>query len=34
MILTVTEKQFSNMQILLGEMKTDVINTDERIISI
>lgn len=32
MLLNVTEKQFSSMQILLGESKTDVLNSDERIV--
>lgn len=30
--LSVTEKQFSTMKILLGDIETDVINSDERII--
>lgn len=34
MVLTVTEKQFSNMQILLGEVISNIINTEERIISV
>lgn len=32
MILTVTEKQFSQIQIIVGENKTDVITTDERLV--
>lgn len=32
--LTVTEKQFASMKFLLGEYKTDVIETDERIIEL
>lgn len=31
-ILTVTEKQYSRMETITGEMKEDVINTDERLI--
>lgn len=31
-ILSVTEKQFSQMDIIVGESKTDVITTDERIV--
>lgn len=34
MLLTVTEKQFSSLEILAGEVKTDVINTDSRIIKL
>lgn len=34
MVLTVTEKQFSNILIMLGDSITDVINTDERVISL
>ncbi len=30
--LSVTEKQFSTMKILLGDIETDVINSDERVI--
>ena len=30
MSLTVTEKQFASMDILLGDFKTDVLTTDER----
>ena len=33
-ILTVTEKQFSKMEILCGKCKTDVINSDERLLII
>lgn len=32
MVLNVTEKQFSQMEILLGENKTDIITTDERVV--
>lgn len=31
-ILSVTEKQFSKMEIISGKSNTDVINTDERLI--
>ena len=31
-ILTVTEKQFSKMEILCGKSNTDVINSDERLL--
>ncbi len=31
-ILTVTEKQFSKMEAVVGEIKSDVIATDERVI--
>lgn len=34
MALTVTEKQFAGMEILLGHSKTDVITTDDRIITL
>ncbi len=34
MLLNVTEKQFSTMQILLGTSKTDVLITDERIVNL
>ena len=30
-VLVVTEKQFAAMEFLLGENKTDVVNTDERV---
>lgn len=30
--LTITEKQFSSMEILLGESKSDVVTTDERLL--
>ena len=33
-ILTITEKQFANIELLLGEGKTDVINNDERVIEL
>ena len=32
MILTVTEKQFAQMDILVGEVTTDIITSDERLI--
>ena len=32
LVLTITEKQFSQIEVLLGENKTDVITTDDRII--
>ena len=31
-ILTVTEKQFSKMEMLCGESNTDIVNSDERLI--
>lgn len=31
-ILTVTEKQFANMKYLIGEYKTGVIDSDERLV--
>lgn len=31
-ILSVTEKQFSKMELLSGKVDTDVINTDERLL--
>ncbi len=31
-ILSVTEKQFSRMDIVVGEVKSDVISTDDRVI--
>lgn len=34
MALTVTEKQFSSMKILLGNSNTDVITTDDRIVEL
>ena len=34
MILVITEKQFSNMSILLGEATTDIINNVDRIITL
>lgn len=33
-VLTITEKQFSEMEMLLGERPYDVIDTDERIIEL
>lgn len=32
MVLTVTEKQYSKMEIITGEYHTDLIDTDERLI--
>ena len=32
MLLNVTEKQFSSMQLLVGECKTDVLSSDDRIV--
>ena len=34
MVLTVTEKQYSSMKIILGDIQTDVITSDERVIII
>lgn len=34
LILTVTEKQFSKMEMLCGKCSTDVINSDERLLII
>lgn len=31
-MLTVTEKQFSKMEYILGESKNDILNTDERLV--
>ncbi len=31
-VLTVTEKQFSRMEIVVGEVKSDVVANDERVI--
>ncbi len=31
-ILSVTEKQFSRMEIVVGEIKSDVVTSDERVI--
>lgn len=33
-VVAVTEKQFSDMEIIVGDFKTDVINTTERIVVI
>ena len=33
-ILQITEKQFSEMKIVLGEFNTDVLNTDERCVEL
>ena len=33
-ILTVTEKQFAKMEILCGKCKTDIVNSDERLLII
>lgn len=32
MVLSVTEKQFAQMEIIIGENKIDVITTDERVV--
>lgn len=34
MSLTITEKQFSTLKVITGEIKTDVINSDSRILSL
>lgn len=34
MVLSITEKQFANINVLLGENSTDVINSDERVIEL
>ena len=34
MVMTITEKQFSSMQYLLGGYETDIIETDARIIEL
>ena len=31
-VLTLTEKQFSKMKIIVGETKTDVLDSDERLV--
>ena len=31
-VLTVTEKQFSKMEYLVGELKSEVLDTDERLV--
>ena len=33
-LLTITERQFANIDFLLGEFKTDIINTDSRVIEL
>lgn len=33
-LLVVTEKQFSSMEYLLGNLETDVVNSEDRIIEI
>ena len=33
-LITITEKQFSNMNILLGDVNSDVVSSDERIINL
>ena len=33
-VLTVTEKQFSKMEFILGEYHGDIINTDERLVEL
>jgi hypothetical protein len=32
MVLSVTEKQFANINILLGDCQTDIINTTDRVV--
>ena len=34
MILSITEKQFASLEIILGDFKTDVIDTDDRLIEL
>ncbi len=34
MTLNITEKQFNSMEILLGEIETDIINSDERVVTL
>ena len=31
-LLTVTEKQYSKMDIIIGEMKSEVLDSDERLV--
>lgn len=31
-MLTITEKQFSSMELLVGEIKSEVLNSDERLV--
>ena len=31
-ILTVTEKQYANMDIVVGEMKSEILDSDERLV--
>ena len=31
-VLTITEKQFSHMKILIGDLKSDVLTNDKRIV--
>ena len=31
-LLTVTEKQYSKMDLIIGEMKSEVLNSDERLV--
>ena len=33
-LITITEKQFSKMNILLGDVNSDVVSSDERIINL
>ncbi len=33
-VLTVTEKQFSHMEYICGEFKSDVVDTDERLVEL
>ena len=34
MVLTITEKQFSNIEIILGDFNTEVVSTDERLLEL
>lgn len=33
-MITITEKQFANIEYMLGEFETDIINSDERVIEL
>lgn len=33
-MITVTEKQFSNIDFMMGDFKTDVVTTDERVVEL
>lgn len=33
-LLTITEKQYSKMELIVGDLKTEVLNTDERLVII